>query len=160
MITELLQEEKAFTKSDGFKKAKILSKEIVAVTGLDIFRNTRKSDYIEARAIFNFILYNSIGLSLHKIATFYRIHNKNMDHATVLHSLKNFDVYRRFSKNVNEWLEKLEATELGDSSKRALMSQFVTFLEEDRLDSAYNFLKDLYYQQEEEFKHSQQKVKN
>jgi hypothetical protein len=137
------------TRELQMKQAATLAKEIQAVTGLDIFRNTRKSDYIEARAIFNFMLYNTYKFRLQRIADFYKMNGKNMNHATILHSLNNFDVYRRFSNNVNDWLAILERMEIGENSKRDLMKQFINFLNEDNLNKSYDFMKDLYYQQEE-----------
>lgn len=121
-----------------------LYKQLKVVTGLDIFKNTRKSSYIEARALFNFILYNTYGFTLAKIAGFYRENNKSYDHATVLHSLKNFEMYRRFSPQVNEWLDSLEDTKLGDKATRALTKQLVTYLSNENIKVAYEQIKELY----------------
>lgn len=131
------------------QQAKKLYREVKVVTGLDIFKNTRKSSYIEARALFNFILYNTYGFTLAKIAGFYRENNKSYDHATVLHSLKNFEMYRRFSPQVNEWLESLENTQLGDRATRALTKQLVTYLTNDNLKVAYEHIKTLYDSQDD-----------
>ena len=131
------------------QQAKKLYRDVKVVTGLDIFKNTRKSSYIEARALFNFILYNTYGFTLAKIAGFYRENNKSYDHATVLHSLKNFEMYRRFSPQVNEWLESLENTQLGDRATRALTKQLVTYLTNDNLKVAYEHIKTLYEAQDD-----------
>lgn len=131
------------------QQAKKLYRDVKVVTGLDIFKNTRKSSYIEARALFNFILYNTYGFTLAKIAGFYRDNNKSYDHATVLHSLKNFEMYRRFSPQVNEWLESLENTQLGDRATRALTKQLVTYLTNDNLKIAYEHIKNLYEAQDD-----------
>ena len=131
------------------QQAKKLYREVKVVTGLDIFKNTRKSSYIEARALFNFILYNTYGFTLAKIAGFYRENNKSYDHATVLHSLKNFEMYRRFSPQVNEWLQTLENTPLGDRATRALTKQLVTYLTNDNLKVAYEHIKTLYDNQDD-----------
>lgn len=132
-----------------FKEAKKLYRQIKKVTGLDIFRNTRKNDYIEARALFNFILYNTYGFTLAKIARFYKENNKSYDHATALHSLKHFDMYRRFSPQVNGWLEAIEDTDLGDEATQALAKQHITFLNADNLKNAYEYIKNLYDQQDD-----------
>ena len=131
------------------QQAKKLYRDVKVVTGLDIFKNTRKSSYIEARALFNFILYNTYGFTLAKIAGFYRENNKSYDHATVLHSLKNFEMYRRFSPQVNEWLESLENTQLGDRATRALTKQLITYLTNDNLKVAYEHIKTLYEAQDD-----------
>lgn len=133
-----------------YREADKLYKEVLRVTGLDIFRNTRKNDYIEARAMFNFILYNTYGFTFAKIAKFYKDNNKSYDHATALHSIKNFDMYRRFSPQVNEWLENIEGTELGDDTTQALTKQFVGFLNTENLKKSYEYIKELYEHQHEE----------
>jgi len=133
-----------------FREAVKLYREVTKITGVDIFRNTRKSDYIEARAMFNYILYNAYGFTLAKIAKFYKENNKSYDHATALHSLKNFDMYRRFSPQVNQWLEQIKKTELGDDATQALTKQFVSFLNTDNLNTAYKYIKNLYEKQDAE----------
>ena len=95
------------------------------------------------------MLYNTYKFRLQRIADFYKMNGKSMNHATILHSLNNFDVYRRFSNNVNDWLAILERMEIGENSKKDLMKQFINFLNEDNLNKSYDFMKDLYYQQEE-----------
>ena len=70
-----------------------LKKTIQEVTGIDINEVTRKRETIEARAIYYKVLkqidkkksLKSIGASVGK------------DHATVLHSLKNYDMFEQFN---------------------------------------------------------------
>jgi hypothetical protein len=70
-----------------------LKKAIQEVTGIDINEVTRKRETIEARAIYYKVLkqidkkksLKSIGASVGK------------DHATVLHSLKNYDMFEQFN---------------------------------------------------------------
>ncbi len=131
------------------ERANILYKQIKEVTGLNILRNTRRTEYIEARALFNFILYNTYSWSLHKIALFYKENGKKYDHSTVLHSLRTFDVYRKYSVNLNNWLDDIEKTDLGEKTKQDLATQFVSNLDADKVSVAYDFLKNLFYQQEE-----------
>jgi hypothetical protein len=49
--------------------------------------------------------------------------------------------------------------EIGENSKKDLMKQFINFLDEDNLNKSYDFMKDLYYQQEE-IAEKLEKVKN
>ena len=131
------------------ERANLLYKQIKEVTSLDILRNTRRTEYVEARALFNFILYNTYSWSLHKIAEFYKENGKKYDHSTVLHSLRTFDVYRKYSVNLNNWLDDIEKTDLGEKTKQDLATQFVSNLDADKVNVAYDFLKTLFYQQEE-----------
>ena len=132
------------------ERANILYKQIKEVTSLDILRNTRRTEYVEARALFNFILYNTYSWSLHKIAEFYKENGKKYDHSTVLHSLRTFDIYRKYSVNLNNWLDDIEKTDLGEKTKQDLATQFVSNLDADKVNLAYNFLKNLYNQKQQE----------
>ena len=81
------------------------------VLGLDPRLNTRKREYVFARAVVYDILRKHLRMSLMDIA---KVFNKN--HATVLHSLKQlpyiikYDPDIQFSYNniVNNWLENVE----------------------------------------------------
>jgi len=132
------------------ERANILYKQIKEITCLDILRNTRRTEYVEARALFNFILYNTYSWSLHKIAEFYKENGKKYDHSTVLHSLRTFDIYRKYSVNLNNWLDDIEKTDLGEKTKQDLATQFVSNLDADKVNLAYNFLKNLYNQKQQE----------
>ena len=112
-------------------------------TGIDIFRNTRKREYVEARAVFNFVLYNVHNLGLNDIARFYKANKKNYDHATVYHSLNNFDVYNLYSKEVSEWLHILEDYAKGDA-KRSLCKKLINKLSKEKIEETYTFIKNQY----------------
>lgn len=72
---------------------------IKEVTGIDVFKNSRKRECVEYRALYNYILSKVMGKSLTWIRDNYRYHGKDYDHATVIHSLKMFDVYKRYNEN-------------------------------------------------------------
>lgn len=62
--------------------------------GIDIFRNTRKRDYVEARALLTYILRNYFGMRLSEIQRLFRTNGYPIHHATLLHALKSFkDTY-------------------------------------------------------------------
>ena len=81
------------------------------VLGLDPRLNTRKREYIFARAVVYDILRKHLRMSLTDIA---KVFNKN--HATVLHSLKQLpyiikydpDIQLSYNNIVNNWLENVE----------------------------------------------------
>jgi len=81
--------------------------------GYDVEAPTRKREFVEARAMYYTILKEFTNLTLDGIA---RTVNKN--HATVLHSLKNFKYWRQQNKylnlaykNIIEKLNSLDDTE-------------------------------------------------
>lgn len=67
-------------------------------SGLDIFRNTRKRDYVEARALLTFLLRNYFKLRLSEIQRIFAKNGYPIHHATLLHAIRNFeDTYLAYS---------------------------------------------------------------
>ena len=79
------------------KKIALLIREI---TGVDVFKNTRKTEYVEYRSLYNYILWKVMKKSLTWIRDNYKENGKNYDHATVIHSIKMFDIYKKYNKNI------------------------------------------------------------
>lgn len=132
--------------TEHYREAEELYAKIADITGLDLFDNTRKVEYIEARALFNYILYNTHGYTLTRIARFYIKNGKHYDHATCLHSLKNFAVYEKFSKYLPGWMDKLGKVE--EVGKNDLARFYLVNLNKDNTEVAYEYLKEMYEQQQ------------
>jgi len=80
---------------------------IKKATGIDIFKKTRQREYVEYRALYNYILYKIKGLSLMQIVRIYQDNGKPYNHATVLHSLKMFDIYKSYNHRLIPVLDEL-----------------------------------------------------
>ena len=80
--------------------------EICKITGVDIFKNTRKRKYVELRALVCYTLREDLKFTLHEIAKYFNSQGKRMDHATVIHMLKMYPIYKEHNKD----LEKLEGS--------------------------------------------------
>jgi len=80
---------------------------IKKATGIDIFKKTRQREYVEYRALYNYILYKIKGLSLMQIVRIYQDNGKPYNHATVLHSLKMFDIYKTYNHKLLPVLDEL-----------------------------------------------------
>ena len=78
--------------------------------GIDIFRNTRKREYVEARALLIYSLREFFGMRLSDIQ---RVFNRNgypVHHATLIHAIKNFkDTYLPYNPPLQEVYEKATA---------------------------------------------------
>tara|TARA_R110002167_G_scaffold304975_1_gene509168 strand:+ start:364 stop:762 length:399 start_codon:yes stop_codon:yes gene_type:complete len=73
-----------------------------SVTNVDPFKNTRRREYVEARALLMYLYYNVCRLNLSQIARLFQEQGKGCHHATVLHSLRNFEMYKKFNPRFNE----------------------------------------------------------
>ena len=72
------------------------------LTGLNIFKNTRRREYVEIRAVFFHILRHKHRLTLRGIQDIFEQNGKKINHATIVHSLKEYDVYCRANKDLDK----------------------------------------------------------
>ena len=84
-----------------------ISSLLIELTGVDIFEKTRVQDVIELRAFFCYLLKDKFYLGPTAISNFIRTQTKlkTYNHATVIHSLKMFKIYRAKKE---EYFERLE----------------------------------------------------
>ena len=82
----------------------VIANAVINLTGLDVFKETRDREYVETRALLNTMLHDDIGMGWSRIAEFYKGNGKKMNHATVMHSVKNYPIYKQH----NNKLQKLE----------------------------------------------------
>ena len=84
-----------------------IATKIQKITGQNVLNKSRLRKIVESRALLNKILYDFKNMTLAEIRNFYRDRGKPMNHATVLHSLRNFDMYRKFNPKLNEYFNDM-----------------------------------------------------
>jgi len=86
---------------------KEISNLLIEITGVDIFEKTRVRNVIELRAFFCYLLKEKFYLGPSAISEFIKNETKfkTYDHATAIHSLKMFKVYK---ENKKEYFDNLE----------------------------------------------------
>tara|TARA_Y100000592_G_scaffold57950_1_gene90766 strand:- start:143 stop:574 length:432 start_codon:yes stop_codon:yes gene_type:complete len=89
-------------------EAKRIADYLYDISGVDVFENKRTRYNIEARSLLNFILRNHFDMTFHQIKEFYEKNGKRYDHATAMHSLKSFEVHRKYSKFLDKWLDDIQ----------------------------------------------------
>jgi len=82
----------------------VIAKAVIKLSGLDIFKNSSQRRYVEMRALLSYMLREDLYMGWSRIAQFYQDNGKSMNHATVIHAVKNYPVYRKHNKQ----LQKLE----------------------------------------------------
>ena len=75
--------------------------------GIDIFRNTRKREYVDGRALFYFILREHFRYSFTKIGRLCGRYGQPKNHATVLHSLRDFEIRLKYNPKFNDIIDNL-----------------------------------------------------
>tara|TARA_Y100000114_G_C11760912_1_gene329662 strand:+ start:2180 stop:2614 length:435 start_codon:yes stop_codon:yes gene_type:complete len=96
------------------KRLELLGKKVNSLASVDIYENTRKRATIEARSLFNFVAYKYFLLTFDEIAKFLKTKGKTSDHSTILHSLRNFELYSFHNTNLNGWLEDIISSDKFD----------------------------------------------
>ena len=69
---------------------------------VNIFKHTRSRNVVDARSVFCYIVRTEYSLSLHAIADYFIKNGKPYDHSTAVHSIKNFEIVRKYDKRVEQ----------------------------------------------------------
>ena len=94
---------------------------IKQITGVDIFQETRKQEVDEYRAVANLFLNKIMGYSLMDIVRWYQSNGKNSHHATIIFSINNYDIYKKYNKD----LEKMFNTLLSSTTSTTSIADLI-----------------------------------
>ena len=89
-----------------------VASKICDITGLNIFDNTRKKEYVELRALVCHTLRDEFKFGYQRIAEYFNVKGKTMKHCNAIHLVKMYPIYRKDNKN----LEVLEGSFSFESS--------------------------------------------
>jgi len=78
----------------------------ISLSGLDIYKQTRKAEYVEHRALLCHILRNKLDMRWVSISDFIKSKGKAFDHATAIHANKMYPLYK---KDRFDYYDKLES---------------------------------------------------
>jgi hypothetical protein len=100
-----------------------IAKNLSNISSIDIFNKSRKREVIETRSLFFYILNKHFFMGWTQISKFFAENGSTINHATIIHSVKNYPVYRKNNERLIE-LEKMfiiENDSFGDE-KTAMMN--------------------------------------
>ena len=72
-----------------------ISERIIEMTGIDIFKNTRKQEYVQLRALACYIFREKMNMRWMNIANFFISMGKAMDHANAIHLVNMYPLYAK-----------------------------------------------------------------
>ena len=78
---------------------------LIKLSGIDIYKQTRKNEYVEHRALLCHILRNKLDMRWHSIARFVKSKGKSYDHATAIYANKMYPIYKRSNYDYYDKLE-------------------------------------------------------
>ena len=132
---------------DRIQQADIIADQIKELSGLDIYKNTRQREYVEARSLLIFLMYNTLNFRLSEIEQFFVSRGKHYNHATVLYALKNFNSYRQFNKNITLWLNKITNKDTSVIQKTSVILENIKALRGEDIHILYNIVQEMYKRQ-------------
>lgn len=125
-----------------------IAKKLTKLSGIDPFKNDRSRAYVEQRALMTYIAYHAKGLTLKLVREWFEMNGKRYDHATALHALNNFEMYRKYNKNLNEYLAIFLQPE-NQREKLTILRSSLLQLNDENLNKVYDIVKIMH---EEEIK--------
>ena len=117
--------------------ADVIANKIIKLSGVDLFKNSRKREYVEYRGLLCYILRDKMQMNLQSITDFFKSKKKDMHHATVLYLLKMYPIYK-----INNQL-------LCDIEKKFIFNSIIPYDEEDKINYLENKYKLLEKQHQE-----------
>ena len=123
------------------KEANKIAKQIIDISGIDVFENIRKREHIEMRSLLTFILRHHCNMKFKEIKEFYESNGKNYDHATAIHSLRSFETNRKYNPKLDEYFD-IVLLRVRNKSKlrKALLSHIIDNTKEKDLKRLLNIV--------------------
>ena len=118
---------------------------IKQITGVDIFQETRKQEVVEYRAVANLFLNKILGYSLMDIVRWYQSNGKNSHHATIIFSINNYDIYKKYNKDLEKMFNTLLSSTTSTTSIADLIRE-VKDLDKKELNDLMKYVKKKKYQ--------------
>jgi len=130
-----------------------IANKIQEISGLDLFKNTRKKEYIEIRSLFNYLLRNKLNMRWAYIAQFFIDNGKRYDHSLAIHSCNSYEQLAKYNPKLKEiehmftfksnlTYDQIDKSYYLENKIKNLNNKIVKLKNE--LDSpAYNLLKDI-----------------
>tara|TARA_R100001082_G_scaffold47063_1_gene25081 strand:+ start:336 stop:758 length:423 start_codon:yes stop_codon:yes gene_type:complete len=138
------------------KEANKIATLIKEQTEIDIFENKRTRPHAEYRSLLCFILRNQFNMTLHQIKDYFIAKGKNYDHATAMHSLNNFEMYKKYNPDIENllvYITKKHPNNIkgnkGNNLKRVILSHKINHLKDKYVDSLLTIVEKLPVKQDE-----------
>jgi hypothetical protein len=123
------------------REANKIAEDIIDISGLDVFDNTRKKEYIQMRSLLTFMLRHHCNMKFTEIRDFYESNGKNYDHATAIHSLRSFETNRKHNPKLDKYFD-IVLLRVRNKSKlrKALLSHIIDNTKEKDLKRLLNIV--------------------
>jgi hypothetical protein len=122
-----------------------IAKEVMRLTNVDVFKNTRKREVVEARSLLSTLLYKYKKNTLTNIARFYEENGKSMNHSTVIHAVRSFEVHKKYRKRLNDWLSiiVMDLNHIDSKAKRVFVIDQINQLTDKQVSALAELVQDM-----------------
>lgn len=129
-----------------------IANEIIMLSKINIFDNTRKREYVEARALLCYILRKYKKMKYKAIVDFFYENNKSINHASIIHYIKSFESYIKFNDKLNQMLNTIvmNIDETDYKSRRDFIKFKADVLNKSSIDSVLNLINKLHNKETKE----------
>lgn len=79
-----------------------IAEKVIELSGINIFERSRKREIVEMRSLFFYILKNKLDMGLTEMSRYFEDSASSINHATIIWSLKNYDLYKSTNKRIQE----------------------------------------------------------
>lgn len=110
-------------------------------SGLNIFDNTRIREYVEMRALVCYVLRKKLRIGLTNIALYFQSEGKTMHHATVIHLVNQYPMYKRYNPRLAEIEDNFEELNNLEFNQESYIRNKYLSYNYDKLQEKYNKLK-------------------
>jgi len=114
---------------------------VIHNTKADIFHKSKQQKYVEARALFNYLIRNEFGQTLFRIRDYYLSKGKKYHHATILHSIKSFKEIAFKNPQYVEIIDAIKVQEVSPRQINNLIAEVCKIKNKKQLESTRDFLK-------------------
>lgn len=113
-----------------------IAKRLQLISGVDVFKETRKREYVETRSLFNHILFAYKKMPLHQIVQLYNNNGWMIHHATLIYSIKTYDIHSRYNPRLKMWLKQIvvRLDEMDISTKKEYIKNRINLLTNQDID--------------------------
>ena len=120
--------------------------EIETLSNISIFQNTRRREVVEVRSLLYTILRNFYRFNLREIQDLCSEHGYEITHASVIHSLKSFNIYKSYNKNLDDWFHAviIELEEDVAAQRIDFIKPKLKYLSEENLLKLSTVVKEMY----------------
>ena len=113
------------SKPKSLRFAQTMARTLKNLTGVNVFENSRKTDIIEIRSLFVYILREVENMTYYSIRDFFIANGKPYDHATAMHAYNNYLMFQEYNPKLKEHFNTVVESNKTANSKKLVAKSII-----------------------------------